>query len=467
MSVEWLLRTMSARRRIAVWVFTAVLVLTMALVLVLPKQWTARSVLAVDEKASDPLTGSPVAAYLIPGYLQTQSEIAASQRTALKVIDTLGLDKRPQAIADFSRDTEGRGSLRDWLAEQLLKKLDVQPGRESSLLTISYTAADPAAAAELANGFASAYMAVLTDMQTSAAQQQNLVFQQQLLPLQESLERAQLRLAAFQRQSGILTDLDQHLDLDERRLNELSTQLATAQVETFDAHARAGGSQLAPDVQNNPLIQQQKALLAQSEVKLRSLSESLGPNHPQYRQAQAERDANRQQLARMTQQSVASLQQATQNAAARQNGLQGAIAHEKSRVLAQKEQATKLNVLQKEAEGAQRAYSQVLQRFSDTSLASHVSQTNLYLLKSATVPIRPSWPRPLPSLAAALLVGGLLAIGCALLVEMRDRRVRGAADLAKLPGLSVLSVIDYTPPPIDGRRASLASWLKSITSARA
>jgi chain length determinant protein EpsF len=467
MNYEQLIKVLYERRKLMIKVFGSVVVLTAVLILLVPAHWTAKTVLAVDEKASDPVTGMPVAAYLIPGYLQTQVEIVTSHSTALKVVDMLGLDKQPDVQKSFVQDTDGSGSVRDWLADQLQKKVDVQPGRESSLISISYTTDDPKSSAALANAFAQAYMGVLVDIQTSAAQQQNLVFQQQLVPLRENLARAQQRLAVFQQKSGIVYDGVQHFDMEAARLNDMGTQLVAAQSAAVDARARAGGNDLAPDVQNNLMIQQQKALLAQSDVKLHSIAQNLGPNNPQYQQALAERNANQQQLAAMTREYVSSLKQGAANSATRQSGLQGAVAKEKSAVLDQKQQAAQMDALQKDVEDAQRAYSQVLARFSDTSLASHVSQTATYVLETANEPSRPSWPRPLLSLMAALCVGGLLAVGCAFLAELLDRRVHVREDVEKLLDLQVLALVEYADLQEPGRLNQFVTRLKGLKGVRA
>jgi uncharacterized protein involved in exopolysaccharide biosynthesis len=243
--------------------------------------------------------------------------------------------------------------------------------------------------------------------------------------------------------------------------------LVSAQAQTYDSRARAAGDQLAPDVQNNPMIQAQEALLAQSQVKLQSIGEKFGTNHPQYQQALAERDANQQQLNALSKQYVGSLKQGANNSAARQAGLQGAFSSEKSTLLAQKEQAVQLDALRKEVEDAQRAYSQVLQRFSDTSLASHVSQTDIFVLKSAVEPDKPSWPRPFLTLLVSLVFGGLLAAGSAMMAEMLDRRVHVPEDVEVLLGLPVLALVEYAEIRELSRFDLLKFRLKTLVGRRA
>ena len=107
-----------------------------------------------------------------------------------------------------------------------------------------------------------------------------------------------------------------------------------------------------------------------------------------------------------------------------------------------KQQRDELSVLQREVESAQRAFDMVTQRLTQSSLESQVSQTNVVLLNPAAEPIQPSSPKILLNLVLAVFLGSMLGVGAALLMEMADRRVRAAEDIAEFAGLAVLGIID-------------------------
>jgi uncharacterized protein involved in exopolysaccharide biosynthesis len=287
------------------------------------------------------------------------------------------------------------------------------------------------------------------------------VFQAQLQTLRGNLEKARQRLAEYQKQVGIVVDPLEHIDLQTQHLNDLSTQLAGAQVLELDAKARTGGGDLAPDVANSPLIQQMKTAVAQSDAKFQMISEKFGSNHPLYQQALAELEANRQQLAALTQQSVTTVRNNANDAAMRKAEVMNALSSERDSVLQRQVQSAEVDALQKEVEEAQRAYSLALAHFSDTDMASHVSHTDVYVLETATEPLKPSWPKPFLSLFVAVVFGAFFSVGAAFLAEFINRRVHSIEDVESLLGLPVLA--DVRPSPRLRHRMG-SRWLRSTQS---
>ena len=115
------------------------------------------------------------------------------------------------------------------------------------------------------------------------------------------------------------------------------------------------------------------------------------------------------------------------------------MAAQKARVMALNKQRDELNVYRRDVESAQRAYEEVSKNASQTRLQSLTNQTNVVRLNSAIAPLEPSSPRLRLNLLIAAFGGTLLGIGCALLLEMANRRVRSADDLVHGLDLPVLA----------------------------
>ena len=90
---------------------------------------------------------------------------------------------------------------------------------------------------------------------------------------------------------------------------------------------------------------------------------------------------------------------------------------------------------------AQRAYDAIQQRFTQTSLESQTTQSNVNVLTQAVPPTEHSSPRILLNTLLAVFVGTLLAVGMALVLELRDRRVRGIDDVIATLDLPVIGVM--------------------------
>ncbi|MHB1233443.1 MAG: chain length determinant protein EpsF [Burkholderiales bacterium] len=421
----------------------------------MPKLYTATASLVVNLQGPDPVTGVSMPSQLIPGYLATQVDIISSHNVALKVVDNLKLapaastprGTNPIAVnagaARPSATTVSAGgmSARDRQANILLKNLDVQPSRESSVLYVTYKSRDPQTAARIANAFVQAYIQTNLELKTQPARQTASWYDEQLGELRNNLAKAQAKLSDYQQRKGIVS-LDDKLDTENARLAELSTQLVTAQAQTFETQSQQStSSNASPSIVNNQLIQSLKSELARAEAKLSNLGEREGKNYPEYQRTEAEVNSLRAKLNSEIGVALQSLNNSFSAARQRENDLRAALAAQKAKVLALNAERDGAAVLAREVEGAQKLYDQALQRYGQTRLEGHAGQTEVAVLSSAVIPSAPASPRLGLNLALAVFLGALLGIGLALLREMTDRRVRSAYDLVAVLGAPVLGVL--------------------------
>ena len=192
----------------------------------------------------------------------------------------------------------------------------------------------------------------------------------------------------------------------------------------------------------NPLINQLKADVARTESKLQELAGNLGKNHPQYQRQAAELETLKQKLAAETRQVANAVGTSGRVSKQKEAELRAAIEAHKKRIFQLKEGRDEATVLQREVETAQRAYDLVTQRLTQTNLESQMTQTNVSVLTPAIAPIEHSSPKLLLNTALAIFLGTLLGVGAALFMELLDRRVRSAEDIAEALNLPVLATID-------------------------
>ncbi len=272
---------------------------------VLPKRYVAAVSLVVDTKATDPVTGALLPLQMLPGYLATQLDIIKSHSVALKVVDRLKLTELPAVVEQYREDTDGAGSIRDWLADRLLLQLDVRPSRESSVIDVAYTSVDPRVAADMANAFGDAYVQTSLELKVDPARRQTGWFEDQVADLRKALEAAQQKLSDYQSEHEIVASAPDRIDIESARLAELASQLVAAQSSMYAATTRQKQMGDAvrrdrvdeqPDVLGNQLVQSLKAELVRAEAKLADLSSRYGTNHPAYLSAAAERDSLKAKL---------------------------------------------------------------------------------------------------------------------------------------------------------------------------
>lgn len=447
--------TFLAILRARIWLIALVLGATVATAvvvsLILPPSYKAVTTVVVDAKSKDPISGMMLPVQMMAGYASTQVDIISSRNVAAKVVDALKLAEVPQVKADFLEATEGKGNIRDWLADKLIENLSVEPSRESSAIEIAFSGTDPRFAAIVANTFASAYIDTSLELRTEPARQLSTWYEAQLKQLRANLEKSQMQLSEYQRARGLVAS-DERLDVETARLAELSSQLVMAQSSSYDAASRQGGE--GADVMNSGVYQQLRADLARREAELAQLAQNLGQNHPQYLRTKAEVDTLRAKME--AEKGSATRVVSTTASAARQReaSLRSAMAGQKTRVLDLKKQRDEISILVRDVENAQRIYDSALQRYSQSQLEAKTNQTEIAILNPAIPPLEKDSPKLMLNVILAVFLGGMLAVGVAFLMEMLDRRVRSPQDIIDLLGIPVLSVLAPEPRRWFGRRAA-------------
>lgn len=445
MNLSQFLLILRAHYKIILLALIVTVATTVAVTLLKPKTYKATTSLVLNYKGTDPVTGTAMPSQLLPGYMSTQVEIVNSMSVALKVVDTLKLAEGEDVKKSFLASAAAGGNIRDWVAAGLLGRLEVAPSRESSVLSITYTSLDPQSAARIANAFGDAYQQVSVKLKVDPSKKTSVYFNDQVKLLRDNYETAQKKLSKYQQDNGIV-NADKSLDVESVRLNELSSQLVAAQGEAMEASSRqrlAQGSKAAdsPDVASNPLIQNLKMGLGNAESKFSEIAQRLDKNHPQYQSAKAEVDKLRADL--NTQISAAANVIGSNATIQQQRGaeIRGALAAQKLKVLQLNRSRDELAVLSREVDSAQRAYETISQRLTLTNLEGQSNQSDIAVLTPALAPLKPFGPNLLLNTLLAIAVGTLLGIGSAVILELLDRRVRSAADLAGANGLAVLGVI--------------------------
>ena len=224
------------------WIVLSALMMTVITTLVvsllLPKQYVATTSIVVDQRSVDPVTGLTLPVQLLPGYIATQVDVIASHNVARKVVEKLknSMRETPKMQEDFAK-AESIGDIRDWIADLLLKKLEIRPSRESSVMQVDFTSTDPQIAAIIANAFADAYIQTSIELQAQPAKLSADWFDSQMATLRDHLEHAQSVLSTYQQQHGIVAT-DDRLDLENARLADLSKQLVESQARTSELQSR-------------------------------------------------------------------------------------------------------------------------------------------------------------------------------------------------------------------------------------
>jgi succinoglycan biosynthesis transport protein ExoP len=450
MNAHQFLLILIARRKVILATLAVTVLLTLGFSLVQQKTYKATASVLLNYKGVDPLTGLTMPGQLLPGYMATQIDIISSKNVALRVVDALKLATSQAVLFQFNATTDGRGNVRDWLADLLLKKLEIVPARESSVVEISFKGADPQFVSAVANAFADEYQRVTVLLKTEPMKKASTYFNEQTKLLRDNVETAQARLSKYQQEKGIVSLDFNRVDVELARLNDLSQQMVAAQGQAIEANSRErmarGSSVDSPDVANNSLIQNMRVGLATAEAKFSEVAQRLARNHPQYLSAKAEVDKMRADLNT----ALGSVSRSVGNNAVvlrqREGELRNALAAQKVKVLELNRARDELGVLLKDMDSAQRAFDAASQRLSQTKIEASSEQSDISILNPAVPPMEPAGPRVLLNTMVSVLLGTILGVGISLLIEMLNRPIRSHSDMRELLGVPVLGTVEWRHP---------------------
>lgn len=433
-----------ARRKIILLTLIVTVLTTLVVSLLLPKSYKSTATLVLTHKGPDPVTGVMLSAQQITGHMATQLDVIKSSKTALMVIDQLKLDQSEIVKRNYE-DSSTNMELRDWLAAFLLRNLSVETSRDSSVIRINFKSTDPEFASIIANAFAYAYQEVSIRLTVEPSQKAAVYFTDQLNVLRERLETAQKKLTSYQHEKGII-DADFRLDVETRRLNDLSSQLVITQAELIGAASEKGNNPRGNETQSiasNITINNLKISLSQAESKFSEISQKLGRNHPSYAAARAEVEKLRSELNKH-------IKNTTQDAISQEAEIRAALEEQKAKVLSLNRARDELHLLVREVEGAQQAYNNAMQRLNQTTLEGQSNLSSVSILDTAKTPDQPDSPKIWLNMVLSLFLGTLLGLGVGLLVEMIDQRVRSAEDLVDVLQAPVLGVVKWGAPEQKG-----------------
>lgn len=264
-----LLIVLSKRRRFIAWFTLGTAVLTAIVVLLLPSQYTADTVLLPPGQNSSAgsallsqLGGSGALASMAGASLGIKNPgdmyVALLRGRTLEdaIINRFGLAARyhVKTASDARKAFERHSS--------------VALGTKDGLITISVTDRDPKLAAQIANGYVEEFRKTSANLAITEASQRRVFFQQQLLEANQNLAAAEEAMKRTEKSTGVM-----QVDSQARSLIE-SAAVLRGQVVAKEVELQAMRSYATPDNPDMVLATQQLAALKAQLAKLSGSDEN-------------------------------------------------------------------------------------------------------------------------------------------------------------------------------------------------
>jgi len=104
--------------------------------------------------------------------------------------------------------------------------------------------------------------------------------------------------------------------------------------------------------------------------------------------------------------------------------------------------------------------SSLANNYNQIRIAEAQATNNVVIAKPAVAPLSPIRPRTMTNVLLALIVGGMLAVGAAFLVEYLDDTVKSPDDVTRVTGLSTLGAIARLKDAA-GTQRQLIAWVQT------
>lgn len=392
------------------------------------------------------------------GLLQSRS---LSERVAMQLrlvddprfFELFGVsDDEPAFVLNNGRyPASGRAQRQRKAGELLLRHIDVVPTRLSRLVDIAFTSPDPALSAAVANAWAENFIRTNLERRFNATAYGRNVLQQQLGQLKERLDRSQRQLVDYASRQKIInlpaqsadgkTTAERSLVADELAALNGALQEATAARIAAEAHdARSGANGTSTEALRNIAINGLRQKRAELAADYQKLMTQFEPGYPAAKAIQSQINQLDVSIAREEGRVTGSAEADYREALQRENALRRRVDQLKSSYLDMRRRSIQYNIYQQEVDTNRALYDGLLQRFKEIGVAGGVGVNNVSIIDPADVPQKPSSPRMMLNLLAALVAGLGLGVVIAFALEQVDEAITDPAEVERRLGLPLLGV---------------------------
>jgi capsular exopolysaccharide synthesis family protein len=384
-------------------------------------------------------------------YLQTQCEIIKSTAVLVSALDVPGV-----ANTSSVRSSDNPVGL-------LKSAIGTQIGKQSDLITVSAESRYPEEAAILANAVVDAYVTYENKVNRSNASEVVKVLQKEKDKQQEEFKANSQAMLQFKRDNGVLSFSEGDKgNIILMRLGELSQAVTTGQLEALQARILAESADALADdpVQLSQFIKSQgngtdytaatpmETQANEAEAQLAEMQASFGADYPPAKALAKKVEVLRTRAAQTGNQATSNyVTVAHARAAAAQrrvDELQKAFDEQEKVALSLNSKAAEYEQLQ----SAQRQTEKLLDVLNTRIKEFHVTENSdapitISILEVARANPSPVRPNRSQSFGIAVVIGLMLGLGGAMLIDWMDQRIRSTSEVTALLNLTVLGTVPH------------------------
>lgn len=356
-----------------------------------------------------------------------------------------------------SQESAGNESkVPSWLISAFISRIGVYPLKETRLVDVSFTAPEPVLAARIVNELVQTYIDLNLEFKLKATQDAARWLTERVEEERIKVEKAEIALLTYKDEKEIITDLSGSSgNIAAQELASLNAQVVNLESKRVEAETRykqARGLQKnpelldsIPEVINNELIREIKKLEMGLYNRMSELSKKYGRNHPQMIAVESELAELKSRMAGEVKRIVNSLQNDYKLALTKEKSMKRVLEQQKRKILDLNKKAIQYRVLQRQAESSKNMYDLLINRLKETSLSEEIKAGNIRIIDKAEVSHAPVNIHTKRKLRNAMVLGLVLGIGLAFLLEYLDNTIKFPDEIKKhleIPYLGPVPVFD-------------------------
>jgi len=356
----------------------------------------------------------------------------------------MNLDKNedffPKDVSLFSRfmddDSMDNATFKDNLIKVFLKNLQVAPVPKSQCVRISYSSKKPALSADIANALVDAYREHAFNMKINSIRDSVDWIKNNMEQAREKLEAAEQALLEYQEKNDIILNPSkdaENTNIEVMQLTELSALAVKAGAERAEAETRYRQAasvadrpdrlDSVPEIQESELITKIKTMEAELLQRRSEVSKKYGPLHPDMVALQSELKTMQAKKEQEIQRVISALENAYLGKLAKEKTIKDELDAQKADFFKLGKNSKELSRLYVEAAGARVMYTMLLKRLKETEVTEDLKVGNIRVVDKAEPPIKPSSPRRLRIMFAALILGLFAGMGAAFIFEYLQQQL--------------------------------------------
>ncbi|WP_338663296.1 GumC family protein [Pararoseomonas sp. SCSIO 73927] len=387
----------------------------------LPRSWTAEALLALDTQR--------VAIPELQGVLGGESPgdpmpVVRSEVQALRAPSLLRQAAGDSGVANLPAIAEAARTA--GLPDALGERLSVFNDNRSLVISVAFTAPDPAAASRFVNALVDRYLADKSALRSEANRAGYAALVARANELRAEVTALEGQVAQARAEQDVV--VTRAGSVQQQQLEDLSAALARVTAERAEAvaaweRARTAGSAAdLSDVVNSETIARLREREAEAGRIAAEAARRYGPNHPDRRAAVAELAAVRGATGGEISRIVASLRARADSARARERALADRLTQVTTNAAGIAARQTDLQRLEREVEARRELLRNLNARVEQTGVEARATlPSGVRVLSRAETPVRPSGPKRGLATGFGLLAGAALGALLALLVGLRRR----------------------------------------------